>query len=122
GESGGDRGGCLPRGEQLDGRGGGERAEEGGKYNHGCGHPPRHNVMVSSEWAALKTNRPGFKLEDVKAGKYGQQIHFWDWDKKKITKSLDLGEKGLIPLEVRFHHDPASVHGFVGAALSSVMG
>src|SRR4029079_19491423 len=25
------------------------------------------------------------------------------------------------PLEVRFHHNPASAHGFVGAALSSTM-
>ena len=38
-----------------------------------------------------------------------------------IVQSLDLGDKGLIPLEVRFHHDPASTHGFVGAALSSTM-
>ena len=36
-------------------------------------------------------------------------------------QSIDLGEKGMIPLEVRFHHNPASTHGFVGAALSSVM-
>ena len=27
--------------------------------------------------------------------------------------------KGMIPLEVRFHHNPDSAHGFVGAALSS---
>jgi hypothetical protein len=26
-----------------------------------------------------------------------------------------------VPLEVRGHHDPASAHGFVGAALSSVI-
>ena len=26
----------------------------------------------------------------------------------------------MIPLEVRFHHNPDSTHGFVGAALSSV--
>ncbi len=36
----------------------------------------------------------------------------------KIAQSVDLGEDGLIPLEVRFHHDPDSTHGFVGAALS----
>ena len=30
-----------------------------------------------------------------------------------------LGEDGLVPLEVRFHHNPDSSHGFVGAALSS---
>ena len=65
-------------------------------------------------------SRPGFKLDDVKAGKYGQHLHFWDWKERKIAKSVDLGEKGMIPLEVRFHHNPDSTHGFVGAALSSV--
>jgi selenium-binding protein 1 len=77
--------------------------------------------MISSEWAAPSTTRPGFKLEDVKAGKYGQHVHFWDWETRKIVQSVDLGAKGLIPLEVRWHHNPESEHGFVGAALSSVM-
>jgi len=37
-------------------------------------------------------------------------------------KTLDLGsEHGLIPLEVRFLHDPAKPHGFVGVALSSTI-
>ena len=34
-------------------------------------------------------------------------------------QSVDLGDDGLIPLEVRFHHNPDSTHGYVGAALSS---
>ncbi len=90
-------------------------------YNYDFWYQPRHNVMVSSEWAAPNTTRPGFKLDDVKAGKYGHHLHFWDWKERRIAKSIDLGDKGLIPLEVRFHHDPASTHGFVGAALSSMM-
>ena len=57
----------------------------------------------------------------MKAGKYGQQLHFWDWKERKINQSINLGETGMIPLEVRFQHDPDSVHGFVGAALSSTM-
>ncbi len=32
---------------------------------------------------------------------------------------MTLGAEGLIPLEVRFLHDPVQPHGFVGAALSS---
>lgn len=32
---------------------------------------------------------------------------------------VSLGPDGLIPLEVRFLHDPWKAHGFVGAALSS---
>src|SRR5215204_1735753 len=50
---------------------------------------------------------------------YARQLHFWDWEKREIAQSVDLGEEGWIPLEVRWHHDPESSHGFVGAALSS---
>ncbi|MBD2089291.1 selenium-binding family protein [Microcoleus sp. FACHB-1515] len=89
------------------------------KYNYDFWYQPRHNVMVSSEWGAPKTFYPGFDLNDVTAGNYGQQVHFWDWEKREILQSIDLGEDGLIPLEIRFHHNPESTHGFVGAALSS---
>ena len=75
--------------------------------------------MVSSEWAAPKTFYPGFDLNDVSAGNYGQHLHFWDWQKHELIHSVDLSAEGLIPLEVRFHHDPDSTHGYVGASLSS---
>jgi selenium-binding protein 1 len=94
---------------------------EGMHFNYDFWYQPRHNVMVSSEWAALNTVRPGFKLEDVKAEKYGHRLQFWDWSKRRITQSIDMGENGLLPLEVRFHHNPDSTHGFVGAALSSTI-
>lgn len=93
----------------------------GMNFNYDFWYQPRHNVMVSSEWAAPNTVRQGFKLEDVQAGKYGRHIHFWDWTERKIVQSVDLGESGMIPLEVRFHHNPESDQGFVGAALSSAM-
>src|SRR6185437_15181405 len=98
-----------------------EPKNSGVKYNYDFWYQPRHDVMISSEWAAPNTFRGGFQLDDVKAGKYGSQLHFWDWSKRKLVQSIDLGAEGLIPLEVRFHHDPASSHGFVGAALSSNM-
>lgn len=46
-------------------------------------------------------------------------MYFWNWSEGKIVKKFDLGDDGRIPLELRFHHDPKSTHGFVGAALSS---
>ena len=98
-----------------------EHPAAGMKFNYDFWYQPRHNVMVSSEWAAPKTFGGGFKVEDVKAGKYGSRLHFWDWKQRRLAKSIDLGGEGLIPLEVRFHHDPKSDHGFVGAALSSSM-
>ena len=98
-----------------------EKSAPGMRYNYDFWYQPRHNVMVSSEWGAPNTFMKGFDLEDVVAGKYGRQLHFWDWQNREIVQSVDLGEEGLIPLEVRFHHDPDSTHGFVGAALSSNM-
>src|SRR6185369_12600714 len=73
-----------------------EAGTAGMNYNYDFWYQPRHNVMVSSEWGAPKTTRPGFKLDDVKAGKYGHHLHFWDWSKRTIAKSIDLGEKGMI--------------------------
>jgi selenium-binding protein 1 len=114
-------GGFLLLDENFDVAGRWEKSTAGMNFNYDFWYQPRHNVMVSSEWAAPNTVRPGFSLDDVKAGKYGHQIQFWDWTERRIAQSVDLGETGLIPLEVRFHHDPASTHGFVGAALSSSM-
>lgn len=45
-------------------------------------------------------------------------IHSWDFKNKRVERTMYLDEVGLVPLEVRFHHDPDSSHGFVGAALS----
>jgi selenium-binding protein 1 len=134
---------CLPTGEIMlsmlgDGEGNGpggfllldqefkivghwEAGTEGMQFNYDFWYQPRANVMISSEWSAPKTFRGGFQLDDVKAGKYGSRIHFWNWSERRLAQSIDLGENGLIPLEVRFQHNPDGMHGFVGAALSSSM-
>lgn len=112
-------GGFLLLDEKFNITGRWEKDAKGMKYNYDFWYQPRHNVMVSTEWGAPNTFRKGFKLEDVKAGKYGQQIHFWDFAEQKLIKTAELGKEGMIPLEVRFHHNPESTHGYVGAALSS---
>ncbi len=89
------------------------------ELNYDFWYQPRHDVMVSTEWAAPETYYPGFDLEDVEAGKYGHQLHVWDWSDRTVEQTIDLGEEGQIPLEVRFLHTPESTHGYVGAALSS---
>ena len=114
-------GGFLLLDENFDIKGRWENNADGMKFNYDFWYQPRHNIMVSSEWAAPKTYSPGFDLADVEAGNYGQQVHFWDWEKRDIIQTFDLGGEGLIPLEVRFHHNPDSTHGFVGATLSSNM-
>ncbi|MFL2656971.1 MAG: selenium-binding family protein [Burkholderiaceae bacterium] len=96
-----------------------ENNTQGMNFSYDFWYQPRHNMMVSTEWAAPNTFMPGFDLNDVSKGNYGQHIHFWDFKNKSIEKSIDLGEEGMIPLEARFHHNPDSTHGFVGATLSS---
>jgi len=112
-------GGFLLLDEQFDIIGRWEQKATGMLYNYDFWYQPRHNIMVSSEWGAPNTYTKGFHLEDVAAEKYGHHLHFWDWEQHNIIQSVDLGEEGLLPLEVRFHHHPDSTHGFVGAALSS---
>ena len=54
-----------------------------------------------------------------RAGKYGRKLHFWDLEKRAKVQTIDLGDEGWIPLEIRWQHDPDSAQGFVGATLSS---
>ncbi|MEO6811295.1 MAG: selenium-binding family protein [Isosphaeraceae bacterium] len=94
---------------------------KGMRFNYDFWYQPRHNVMVSSEWGAPNTVARGFQLGDVAAGRFGRRLQFWDWTERRIAQTLDLGDDGRIPLEVRFHHDPASTHGFIGTALGSTV-
>jgi selenium-binding protein 1 len=82
-------------------------------------YQPRQNTLLSSEWAAPNTFKDGFDPADVAAGRYGQRLHFWDLEQRRKVQTIDLGADGLIPLEIRWLHDPDAVEGFVGATLSS---
>jgi methanethiol oxidase len=100
------------------------RWENGGErppMNYDFWYQPRKNVMISSEFGEPNAFEPGFDLEDVGAGRYGHRLHFWNLADRTLTQTIDLGDEGLVPLEVRWLHDPDADEGFVGAALSSTM-
>ncbi len=100
------------------------RWENGGEtpsLNYDFWYQPRKNVLVSSEFGEPNAYEKGFDLADVEAGRYGRRIHFWNLETRTREQTIDLGDKGLVPLEVRWLHDPDAEQGFVGAALSSVM-
>ncbi|XP_040078916.1 methanethiol oxidase-like [Ixodes scapularis] len=84
-------------------------------------YQPRHNVMISSQWGAPSAFKKGFDVKDIAAGKYGTSLVVWDWPKLSIQKTIDLGMEGLMPLEVRFLHNPAASEGFVGCAIGSTV-
>jgi selenium-binding protein 1 len=100
------------------------RWENGGgrpAFNYDFWYQPRKNVLVSSEFGEPNAFEPGFDLDDVGAGRYGSRLHFWNLAERTLEQTIDLGEAGLVPLEVRWLHDPDADEGFVGAALSSTM-
>jgi selenium-binding protein 1 len=100
------------------------RWENGGAlppFNYDFWYQPRQNVLASSEWGAPNAYEPGFDIDDVVAGRYGSRLHFWNLSERRVEQTVELGETGLVPLEVRWLHDPDADEGFVGAALSSTM-
>jgi selenium-binding protein 1 len=100
------------------------RWENGGEtppFNYDFWYQPRKNVLVSSEFGEPNAYEQGFDPADIEAGRYGHRIHFWNLETRTREQTVDLGEQGLLPFEVRWLHDPDSEEGFVGAALSSVM-
>ena len=100
------------------------RWENGGEtppFNYDFWYQPRKNVLVSSEFGEPNAYEPGFDPADVEAGRYGHRLHFWNLAERTLEQTVDLGETGLLPFEVRWKHDPEAEEGFVGAALSTTM-
>jgi methanethiol oxidase len=98
------------------------RWEDGGEkppLNYDFWYQPRKNVLISSEFGEPSAYESGFDIDDVAAGRYGRRLHFWNLSDRTLEQTVDLGEAGLIPLEIRWRHDPDAEEGFVGAALSS---
>jgi selenium-binding protein 1 len=100
------------------------RWENGGEappFNYDFWYQPRKNVLVSTEFGEPNAYEAGFDPAHVEAGRYGQRIHFWNLETRTHEQTIDLGATGLVPLEVRWLHDPDAEEGFVAAALSSVV-
>ena len=91
------------------------------RLNYDFWYQPRKNALISSAFGEPNAYEKGFDLDDVAAGRYGSQLHFWNLAERRLEQTLDLGDSGLLPLEARWLHDPDADEGFVGAALSSTM-
>ena len=63
----------------------------------------------------------GLDIADVEKGNYGTHLNVYDWKERKLIQKVDLGLEGVMPLEIRFLHDPKATEGFVGSALFANM-
>lgn len=82
-------------------------------------YQPYHNVMISTEYGAPKYFLEGLDLDHVSNGGYGTHLNIFNWKEKKLIQKLDLGMEGVMPLEIRFLHDPKASEGYVGCALNA---
>ncbi|EEB14090.1 Selenium-binding protein, putative [Pediculus humanus corporis] len=88
------------------------------KFGYDFWYQPYWDVMVSSEWGAPRSFLNGFDPTKVTDwDEYGKSLNFFSWKNRKLIQTIDLGEEGTAPLEIRFLHDPKASQGFVGCAL-----
>eukprot|EP01025_Chloroclados_australasicus_P027976 TRINITY_DN2769_c0_g1_i1.p1 TRINITY_DN2769_c0_g1~~TRINITY_DN2769_c0_g1_i1.p1 ORF type:complete len:475 (-),score=66.07 TRINITY_DN2769_c0_g1_i1:402-1826(-) len=93
-------------------------AREDLPYGYDFWYQLRHNTMISTEFGRPDSYMKAFDPAEIGTA-YGSKLHVFQWDTREKVQTVELGEKGLIPLEIRFLHNPESLHGFVGCALSS---
>ena len=99
------------------------RWENGGPrppFNYDFWYQPRKNTLVSSEFGAPERLRARLRPRTTSPpGATASRLHFWNLaERRALEQTLDLGENGLVPLEIRWQHDPDADEGFVGATLS----
>ena len=82
-------------------------------------YQPYHNVMISTEWGAPRCFSKQLNPADVADGNYGTHLNVFNWKERKLIQRIDLGMEGVMPLEIRFLHDPKATEGFVGCALNA---
>ena len=101
------------------------RWENGGErppLNYDFWYQPRKNVLVSSEFGEPNAYETGFDLDDVGAGPLRAAAALLEPRRAAARADASTSARqGLVPLEVRWLHDPEAEQGFVGAALSSKM-
>lgn len=68
------------------------------------------SCITAPFWSALRKST-------LSAGKYGTHLNVYSWSEQRLLQRIDLGLEGVMPLEVRFLHDPLATQGFVGCAL-----
>lgn len=112
------KGGFVLLDENFKVKGTWNKPEDATDYNYDFWYQPRHNVLISSQWGAPKKFTKGFNPAEV-PDYYGETLTIWDWEQRKPVQKIKLGPEGLLPLELRFVHDPSKAHAYVGAALSS---
>jgi len=92
------------------------------KFGYDFWYQPYHDVMISTEWGVPRYFKKGFEPWQVNdPDVYGRSLNFYKWSTHELIQTINLGDDGIAPLEVRFLHDPKAAEGYVGCAVSSTI-
>lgn len=90
------------------------------KYSYDFWYQPYFDVMVSTEWGVPRLFKHGFHPSHAADPEiYGRSLNFFSWSKQELIQTINLGEEGIAPLEVRFLHNPKEPQGYVGCAVNA---
>ncbi|KAJ9579806.1 hypothetical protein L9F63_004552, partial [Diploptera punctata] len=96
--------------------------EKRAKFGYDFWYQPYWDVMISTEWAAPKSFKRGFILDDTNNKEvYGRSLNVYSWKEHRLLQTIELGTPGITPLEIRFLHNPQEPQGFVGCALNNLI-
>jgi selenium-binding protein 1 len=77
-----------------------------------------YDTAVTSEWGTPRMVESGILPEELLAGKYGHNLHFFDLRKRRWLQTIDFGAEYQMVLELRPAHDPTKAYGFAGVVVS----
>ena len=75
--------------------------------------------MISTEYGAPKFFLKNLNLEHVSGGGYGTHLNVFDWKERTLKQRIDLGAEGVMPLEIRFLHNPKKAEVSINAGWCS---
>ncbi|XP_053987538.1 methanethiol oxidase [Hylaeus volcanicus] len=106
--------------ETLDVKGTWVMGEKKAAFGYDFWYQPYHDVLIATEWGAPRVFKKGYVPgASSDPAVYGRSLNFYSWSERKLKQTINLGEDGIAPLEVRFLHDPKSSEGLVGCAVTS---
>ena len=92
-------------------------SQDSSDFGYAFWYKPSLNVLISTEWGAPNAWRRGFRQPDLLSNLYGCSLSVYDFSTGRRTQLIELGEQGMVPLEVKFMHAPEIEHGYVVCAL-----
>ena len=90
-------------------------------FNYDFWYQPRLDTLISSEFGEPNAFEPGFDLADVQGRALRAAAALLEPVGPTGEADDRPGREGLVPLELRWLHDPDATQGFAAAALSSAV-